>query len=153
MIDPHEIRHRPYRAYRRAALACALLLGLSPAGAANTDPTLALLRASAVRGSGGRATLTLETSVSFDDVVQLALPVEVVVTQGNRVARCGLSGTVSLTVGGVAQAAAPPGVIGVSQHRITLVLPPELGAGEASVQLVGTYSDNTVASNVLRVTL
>jgi hypothetical protein len=153
MIRPPAIRHRPRAAHRLTATALVLLLGAAPAPAANTDPTLALLRASAVRGSSGRATLTLDTSVSFDDIVQLALPVEVVVTQGNRVARCALSGAVSLTVGGVAQSAQAPGVIGVSERRITLVLPPGLGTGEASVQLVGTYSDNTIASNVLRVTL
>ncbi len=108
------------------------------------------MRATAVRGSSGRATLTLETSFSFDDAVQLALPIEVIVTQGTRVARCALSGTVALTVDGVAQPAAEPGVVGITDRRITVVLPPEFSAGEASAQLVGSYSSKSVASNVLR---
>ena len=124
-----------------------------PALAANTDPTLALMRATAARGSSGRATLTLETSFSFDDAIQLALPIEVVVTQGTHVARCALSGAVALTVNGVAQAVDGPGVIGVTDRRITVVLPPEFTAGEASAQLVGAYSSKPVASNVLRFTI
>jgi hypothetical protein len=135
---------------RGIALLMALFLFAAPARAANTDPTLALMRANAVRGSSGRATLTLETSFSFDDAIQLALPIEVVVTQGTRTARCALSGSVAMSVGGAPQPAASPGVIIVTERSITVVLPAEFGPGEASAQLVGAYPSKPVASNVLR---
>ena len=142
------------RSLRRVALAAmALLVAAAAAPAANTDPTLALVRATAVRGSSGRATLTLETSFSFDDAIQLALPIEVVVTQGTRTARCALSGSVAMTVDGAPQPAASPGVISVAERSITVVLPAEFGPGEAAAQLVGAYSSKPVASNVLRFAL
>lgn len=144
-------RRRGMRALRHGALLATLLTcGAAPLSAANTDPTLALMRATAVRGSSGRATLTLETSFSFDDAIQLALPIDVVVTQGTRVAHCALSGTVSLTVDGAAQSPGDAGVISVTDRRIIVVLPPQFAAGEASAQLVGAYSSKAVASNVLR---
>jgi hypothetical protein len=142
------------RTARRLALtALALLLAADAAPAANTDPTLALVRATAVRGSSGRATLTLETSFSFDDAIQLALPIEVVVTQGARTARCALSGSVAMSVGGAPQPAASPGVISATARTIVVVLPAEFSPGEASAQLVAAYSSKPVASNVLRFAL
>jgi hypothetical protein len=136
-----------------AAAALLLLTGVS-VRAADTDPTLALMRASAVRGARGRATVTLEGSFSFANAVQLALPLEIVVTQGTRSARFDLAGGVSVSVGGgPPQAAPPPGLIGLSDRTITLVLPVEFTAGEASVQVVGSYSDKPIASNRLGLTL
>jgi len=144
-------RQRGVRCAAASLLAAVLVLAGVPVRAANTDPTLALLSASAVRGSSGRATLTLETSFSFDDAIQLSLPIDVIVTQGARVARCGLSGSVS--VDGVPQPAGASGVIAVTDRRLTVVLPPEFTTGEATVQLVTDYSRKPIASNVLRFSL
>jgi hypothetical protein len=131
-----------------------VVLAAVPVHAADTDPTLALMRASAVRGASGRATVTLEGSFSFANAVQLALPLEIVVTEGTRTARYDLSGGVSVSVGGGPLQAAPgPGVIGMSDRTITLVLPVEFTAGEATVQVVGSYSDKPIASNRLGLTL
>ena len=134
----------------RCAAAALFLLACGPVFGADTDPTLALMRASAVCGASGRATVTLEGSFSFANAVQLALPLEIVVTQGTRSARYDLAGSVSVSVGGgPPQAAPPPGLIGMSDRTITLVLPAEFTAGEASVQVVGSYSGKTIASNRL----
>jgi hypothetical protein len=131
-----------------------LLLASGAARAADTDPTLALMRASAVRGAGGRATLTLEGSFSFANAVQLGLPLQIVVTQGARSVRYDLDGGVSQSVGGgPSQTVPPPGLIGMSDRTITLVLPVEFGAGDATVQVVGAYSDKPIASNRLGITL
>ena len=139
---------------RLALLTAALLLAGTPVYAANTDPTLALMRASAVRGAGGRATVTLEGSFSFADAVQLALPLEIVVTQGATSARYTLTGNASLTVGGgPPQAVPPPGVLGMDERTITLVLPAEFTAGDATAQIIATYEQKAIASNALRFTL
>ena len=45
------------------------------------------------------------------------------------------------------------GVIAVTDRRLTVVLPPEFTAGDATVQLVADYSRRPIASNVLRFTL
>jgi hypothetical protein len=126
----------------------------APVRAANTDPTLALMSASAVRATSGRATLTLEGSFSFADAVQLALPLAIVVTQGTRSARYDLSGNVAVSLGGGAPQPGPgPGVLGMTERTITLVLPAEFAGGEASAQIVGTYDGKQIASNTLRFTL
>ncbi len=135
----------------------ALLFGLvlaSASLAANTEPTLALMRATAVRGSSGRVTLTLDASFSFADAVQLGLPVEVLVTQGTRTAHCSLSGDVSVAVdAGPPQPAPPPCVIGVAERTLTLVLPAEFGPGAATAQLVLTQEGRVIASNHLGFTI
>jgi hypothetical protein len=132
----------------------ALAVAPGPASGANTEPTLALMRATAVRGASGRTTLTIEGSFSFADAVQLALPLTIVVTQGSRSARYDLTGTVSVSIdGGAPQAAPAPGVLGISDRSITLVLPTGFSPGEATAQIVATYEDKAIASNALRFTL
>jgi hypothetical protein len=121
---------------------------------ANTDPTLALIGASAARGSGGRTTVTLEGSFSFDDAVQLALPLQIVVAQGERTARFDLAGNVTLSLnGGAAQPAPPPGLLGITGRSITLVLPSGFDGGDATAQLLTTYDGKSIASNLLRFSL
>ncbi|MEO8603071.1 MAG: hypothetical protein ABI629_10895 [bacterium] len=152
---PRRPSHRTPAARRwlGVALVCTLLGG-GTGQAANTEPTLALISASAVRGSGGRATVTLEGSFSFDDAVQLDLPLDIVITQGTRSAHCDLAGNIAVSLdGGAPQAAAPPAVIGISERRITLVLPASFGSGEATAQVVMTYEGKRIASNQLRFTL
>jgi hypothetical protein len=135
--------------------AVALALLLVPAvRAANTDPSLALMRAAAATADSGRITITLEASVSFADTVQLGLPLDIVVVQGTRSAHFALSGEVALSVdGGPLQPAPPPGVLAVSNRTIVLVLPAQFAAGEASAQIVATYGGDSLASNRLRFTI
>ncbi|MBX3027101.1 hypothetical protein KF840_19540 [bacterium] len=132
-----------------AALAVA-----APVIAANTDPTFALTRASATRGSGERWTVVLEGSFGVADAVQLDLPLRLVVSQGDRSARFDLAGRVTVSVAGApAQDAPPPGVLAVTSRTITLVLPVGFGAGDAVAQIVGTYDGEPIASNQLRFAL
>ena len=145
------VRHARHALAAGVAL---LLLAAGTAQGANTEPIFALTRAAATRGSGGRATLVLEGSFGVADAVQLALPLEVVVTQGNRSARFDLAGNVSISVGGApAQAGPAPGVLAVTSRTITLVLPAEFAAGDAAAQIVGTYENEPLASNQLQFTL
>ena len=58
------------------AMLCVALV-VAPVRAANTEPTLALMRATAARSTSGRVTVTLEGSFSFADTVQLQLPLQV----------------------------------------------------------------------------
>jgi len=136
-------------------LLAALLSTAATVGyAANTEPSLALVSAAAARGSSGRVTVTLEGSFSFDDAVQLALPLQIVVAQGGRTARFDLAGNVTLSVdGGAPQPAASPGLVGITNRIITLVLPSGFDSGDATAQLLTTYEGKTIASNLLRFTL
>ncbi|MGH7786870.1 MAG: hypothetical protein ACRERC_08390 [Candidatus Binatia bacterium] len=119
--------------------------------AANTDPTLALMRATAVRSTAGRVTVTLEGSFSLADAVQLALPLEIVIAQGPRRARYDLGGQVWLSIdGGAELLLAGPGVLAVEARAITLVLPAEFDASEATAQILGGYRAEAIASNRLR---
>jgi hypothetical protein len=156
---PRRVIRRSAHARRRTGalaiwllLAAAALLSLrAPAVAANTDPTFALTRARAVRSTGDRVTVTLEGSFGVADAVQLALPLEVVITQGGRRAQLDLAGHVRVSVdGGAPQDAPAPGVVAVTSRAITLVLPPGFGPGEAVAQIVGTYAGEAIASNQLR---
>lgn len=141
---------------RGGALLAALVLLLlaAPSGAANTDPTFALTRATAARSSGERWTVVLEGSFGVADAVQLDLPLQVVVTQGTRSARFDLAGRVSVSIdGGPAQDAPPPGVLAITSRTITLALPAGFAAGDAVAQIVGTYEGEQIASNQLRFAL
>lgn len=135
-------------------VAAVAAIATPPAPAANTEPTFALTRATATRGTSGRATLVLEGSFGVADAVQLDLPLEIVVTQGTRSARFDLAGNVSVSLAGApAQAAPAPGVLGITSRSLTLVLPAEFTSGEATAQIVGTYDGESVNSNQLRFTL
>lgn len=131
------------------SLACAIAAD-RPADGANTEPTLALMRAAAVRAPSGRVTVTLEGSFSFADTVQLGLPVEIEITQASRVARCMLSGDVTVsTDGGAAQPAPPPCVLGVTDRMVTLALPAGFASGDATAQLLLIHEGRQIASNRL----
>lgn len=155
MIDPVEVpcRRRRVPGWLGAVLALSLASAITAdrsAQGANTEPTLALMRAAAVRAPSGRVTVKLEGSFSFADTVQLGLPVEIEITQASRVARCTLSGDVTLsTDGGGAQPAPPPCVLGVTDRIVTLALPAGFAAGDATAQLLLVHEGRQIASNRL----
>ena len=130
-----------------------LLLLATAAWAAYTEPRLALLRASALHAASGRITLRIEGSFSFADAVQLALPLTVTVTQDALSARFDLAGNAFLSSGGPEQRVDGPGVVRVARRELWIVLPPQFGAGSASVQITAAYGDKPIASNRLQVTL
>ena len=139
------------RPTRQAVVLLLVALLATQAFAANTEPTLALMRATAVRAASGRITVTMEASFSFADAVQLALPVDIVVSQGTRVAHFSLDGQVSLSEnGGPILVIDPPGVLSVSERTIVLVLPASFGPGEATARITADYGRKGVASNELR---
>lgn len=121
--------------------------------AAFTEPRLALMRVTAYRSTNGTSTLKLEGSFSYADAVQLALPLSVVVTQGQLSARCDLAGNVFTSTGGSEQPAAGPGVISFAPREIVLVLPAGFTAGTATAQVVATYGSQPISSNRLSFTL
>ncbi len=127
-----------------------LMAATAPLRAGTTEPRLALMRATAVRSTSGRITLTLEGSFSFGDTVQLALPLNVLVTQGEVAASFDLAGDPPT---GLGQAAPDAGVISIGERAITLVLPSQFAAGEATAQIVATFDGKPLASNRLRFTL
>jgi hypothetical protein len=86
-----ESMRRPITSAAALLLAALLVLSADRTRAANTEPTMALMRATAVRAASGRITVTMEASFSFADAVQLALPVDIVVSQGTRVAHFSLT--------------------------------------------------------------
>ena len=132
------------------ALSVLLVRMAMPAAAAITEPRLALMRVTSYRSASGSTTLKLEGSFSFADAVQLALPLNVTATQGQLSARFDLSGNVFTTMaGGAEQPASGPGVIGVVQREITLVLPAGFTAGEAMAQVIATFENRPIASNRL----
>jgi hypothetical protein len=140
----------------RTHLAMGVLLAVWAASsyAAITEPRLALMRATIYQSATGTRTLRLEGSFSFADAVQLALPLNVVITQGQLTARCDLAGNVTTsTSGGPEQSAAGPGVISFTQREIVVVLPSGFSAGEASAQIVATYEKLPISSNRLSFTL
>ena len=130
-----------------AALVVSAVSATSDAG--TTEPRLALMRARVDRSANGRTTLTLEGSFSFGDTVQLAIPLNVMVTQGQLTARLDLAGNVF--VGD--QPASGPGVISIAERQIVAVLPPQFAAGDAIVQVVATFDGKPLATNRLHVTL
>ena len=133
-----------------AALVALVLFAGTPAHGAFTEPRLALVRASAYRSTSGSTTLTLEGSFSFADAVQLGLPLNVVVTQGERSARFDLAGSVfTRTNGAPEQPVAGLGVVSITQREIVLVLPATFSAGAATAQVIATYDGKAIASNQL----
>lgn len=133
-----------------AVLAALVVFAGTPAHGAFTEPRLALVRASAYRSTNGSTTLTLEGSFSFADAVQLGLPLNVVVTQGDRRTRFDLAGSVfTSTNGAPEQPLAGLGVVSITQRELVLVLPAAFSAGAATAQVIATYDGKTIASNQL----
>lgn len=134
------------------AAAVLLLIGMQ-VEAAFTEPRLALLRVSAHQSRAGSSTLTIEGSFSYADTVQLALPLNVVVTQGQLTARFDLAGHVFISTGGPEQPATGLGVISFAPREIVVVLPTGFSAGAAAVQVVANYEGKIISSNRLSFTL
>src|SRR5262249_59155639 len=112
------------------------------------------MRATAYRSASGVVTLKLEGTISLDDTVQLALPLEVIVQQGPLSARFDLGGNVFTTVGGnPQQPASGPGVIWVAPREITVGLPPRLPPGAAPPHILPTYPAEPLNSNRLSLPL
>ena len=159
-VTPASLPGGARRARRRAGYGAGVVvilcmaLVVAPVRAANTEPTLALMRASAARSTSGPITVTLEGSFSLADTVQLQLPLQVRVTQGSLAALCGVTGGASVSLGGgPPRDAPPPCVIGISDRTLTLVLPSEFGPGAATAQLLLMYENKPIASNQLSFTL
>lgn len=144
---------RRLRLQTQLAAAAVLLLMSARLEAAFTEPRLALMRVTAYRSTNGTSTLRLEGSFSYADAVQLGLPVNVTVTQGQLTARFDLSGHVFTSTGGAEQSAAGPGVVSFASREILLVLPPGFAAGAATAQVVLTYEGQPISSNRLSFTL
>ena len=135
------------------AIALSVMLG-ARVDAAFTEPRLALVRVTAYRSTSGASTLTLAGSFSYADAVQLALPLNVIVTQGQLSARFDLAGNVfTSTGGGLEQPAAGPGVVSFAPREIVLALPPGFSAGTAMVQVVADFDSQRISSNQLSFTL
>lgn len=130
------------------AMAVLLLMSM-PLQAAFTEPRLALLRLTTYRSTNGTSTLTLEGSFSYADTIQLALPLNVTVTQGQLTARFDLAGNVFTSTGGPEQPASGRGVISFAQREIVLVLPAGFSAGTATAQVVANYGSQPISSNKL----
>lgn len=134
--------------------AVAVLLLLSTRlEAAFTEPRLALMRVTSYRSTNGTATLKLEGSFSYADTVQLALPLNVTVTQGQLSARFDLAGHVFTSTGGPEEPSGGPGVISFEKREIVLVLPAAFAAGTATAQVVANYEGQPISSNRLNFTL
>jgi hypothetical protein len=136
------------------AVLALLLGGAGSAAAAGGSPQLALVQATPFTSSAGAVTLELVGNFNYEDTVQLPLPLDLIVAQGDRTTRFDLAGHAFTSVGGAGeQPDSGPGVIAVKQHTILLVLPPGFGAGATTVQLVAHYQGETFASNTLEFTL
>ncbi len=133
----------------------ALLALLSTtAPAANTEPSFAISEATTFRSAAGQITLRLQGSFSFADTVQLGLPLNVIVSQGQLAARFDLAGRVFVSVNGAPEEpASGPGVIKFAPREILLVLPPGFTSGAAAVQVFFVDGNRTVGSNHLSLSL
>lgn len=149
---------------------CAIVLVASAAWSSGSAPTLALTGSDGfVSGDGARAVVATG-SFNFDDRLQFDFPVGLLVVQGNRVARYDLAGTVvsatsPLVADGVTAdeipallaltgaAAAPARLVQIRRDRIAVALPPEIGAGSASVLLYASRDSQSFVSNVVTLEL
>jgi len=112
------------------------------------------MRVTAYRAAAGATSLTVEGSFSFADAVQLALPLNVVITQNQFSARFDLAGNVfATTASGPEQSVPGPGIIRITARQITLVLPPGFETGAATAQITATYGSQPIASNRLEFNL
>jgi hypothetical protein len=145
---------RPPRRAGAVAVLALLLGGAGSASAAGGSPQLALVQVTPYPSSAAVVTLELVGNFNYEDTVQLPLPLDVIVAQGDRITRFDLAGHAFTSVGGAGeQPDSGPGVIAVKQHAILLVLPSGFGAGATTVQLVAHYQGETFASNTLGFTL
>ena len=144
----------------KRARALALLVGamavLAPQAsrAGSTEPALSI---ASVVASSNDGTVTVVVSGNYDhqDVVRLGYPLTIVVTAGTTVARLGVDGSVTVTVGIDPPASVPgaPGIVAIAPDRLTAVLPPALAAATAaSVRLEAEFEGTLLRSNTVQVT-
>jgi len=144
----------------KRGLARALLVGamavLAPQAsrAGSTEPALSI---ASVVASSNDGTVTVVVSGNYDhqDVVRLGYPLTIVVTAGTTVARLGVDGSVTVTVGIDPPASVPgaPGIVAIAPDRLTAVLPPALAAATAaSVRLEAEFEGTLLRSNTVQVT-
>ncbi len=140
---------------RSGVLPLLVLVGLySVAFAAYTEPRLALTRAAVHRSATGTVSLRLQGTFSFADIVQLATPVNVFVTQGSFSARCDQAGNVFTSSGGAPeQSASGVGLVSIQPSEMVVVLPTGFATGNALVRVVMTYEGTDISTNELGVVL
>jgi len=115
---------------------------------------MALTRATVHRSASAVASIQLEGTFSFADLVQLALPVNVYVVQGALTARLDQAGNVyTSSGGGPEQAASGPGLVSLKEREILIVLPTGFNPGVATIRVEITYDGGPISTNELGVTL
>ena len=144
----------------------AILAGAPAAWSSGSAPVLTLTGGDGFAASDGARAVVAHGSFNFDDRLQFGFPVGLLVVQGERVVRYDVSGTVvnatsPLVADGVvaadvpailalAGAAAPPArVVQIRSDRIAVALPPEIGAGPASVLLYAYKDSESFVSNAV----
>ena len=142
----------------------------SVAWSSGSAPVLTLTGGDGIAASNGARAVVVTGSFNFDDRLQFGFPVGVLVVQGEHVVRYDVSGTivsatsVLVTDGVVAaeipalltltgDAAAPARVVQIRPDRITVALPPEIGAGPASVLLYASKDSEPFVSNAVELVL
>jgi hypothetical protein len=141
----------------------------APAGAAGTDPTLALTSAEAV-AVAGNTMVRLHGSVQFDDLLQFSFPAGVILFQGSNFVRvpmsgAAVSGTASLLAGGLADtelftllglggpAPAPAQLISLQPSEVRIALPAGFSSGAATAVVYAVLEGDPFLSNAIEVTL
>ena len=151
-----------------------LLIGvLSPAGsprASGSAPTLTLTGGDAFVTQDGARAVVATGRFNFDDRLQFAFPVGVLVVQGERFARYDVSGAIvsassPLVADGIiatevpelltltGTASAPAALVQIRPDRITVALPPDFVPGAAVVLLYASKDSESFVSNVVALEL
>lgn len=171
--EPDDLRCRHRRARRLGALAAAacLWLGAAPrALAAGSSPILTLTSVDVFAGPNGARVLAAGGSFNFDDLMQIAFPAGLIVTQGSHFVRFDIDGTiVEGTAASVADGIAPGELqpllsLGVAaqaparrnqvrRDQIMVVLPGDFDAGAATVLLYAFQDGGAFLSAPLAVVL
>lgn len=126
----------------------------SRAWGAYTEPRLALTRATVHHSASAVASVQLEGTFSFADLIQLAAPVNVYVMQGTLTARLDQAGNVyTSTAGGPEQPASGPGLVSLKEREILIVLPTGFHSGTATIRVEIIYDGGPISTNELGVTL
>lgn len=126
----------------------------SGAWGAYTEPRLALTRATVHYSASAVASVQLEGTFSFADLVQLAVPVNVYVVQGTLTARLDQAGNVYTSSGGGSeQPANGPGLVSLKEREILVVLPTGFSSGAATIRVEIIYDGGPISTNELGVTL
>ncbi len=150
-------------------LCICLLASGGQAGAAGTDPSLALSGAEAA-AAGGVVLVRLQGSLQFDDLLQFNFPAGVIIYQGTHFVRLPVvgapqGGTTALLNGGLAPtevaallglggpAPAPARLVALTPTAVSVVLPPGFDAGAATAVAYAILEGDAFLSNPITVTL